>query len=1177
MLSRLSIARVKIAALSILTYGIFACWCFSDREREFSIESGDAASRLLEFAKAAGISIVFQADQLEGIRTNTISGSKTPSEALKLMLEGTPLGFDEDAETGAIAVVKKHKNDFLSENSGGNPGSSNDNNPNQQNTKDMNPKKPMLNKLLSGLTGIAVAAVTPITAQDAVDIDEDIYELSPFVIQTEEGWSATESLAGSRLKTDLKDVPAAIEVMTLDFMDDFGVNDMEEAIIYSLNVVGPEDRVTGNGFGFGVDQIRNFSSIRGIAGAQLSRNFFAIQMPTDNYNVSRLTIAAGPQAVLFGTGSPAGVMDVTYNRAELSKDFGTFRAQFDNFGGDRYTIDYNKVIIDGKLAIRAAGLKERRKQEWDPNHDDRERYYLTALFRPFEKTTLSVHFEDVHMDRNRASRMFPIDNISPWFKSGAQGFANTWNSTGAPHLGDIFVRNPDRVTMVYGNDDAGLLPQSYNDSVSVRGPNELPGIANQDNDRDGWTLTNHQDWLAVDGNIRGTSRFQEADSKQFLITLEQQITDKLFIELAYNKEEYRDHNWSSANSNTVDVDPNLYLNDGVTPNPNFGKLYVDGTPSFSNGEDDLESWRASVSYEFDFAEKFQNNKIFKWFGLHRMGALISQDKSTHWDQQGMRYRFVPGPGETDPVFDFTNNFSSIGSRRWASHNTRQLLLRYYLEDGSDHSRMLDDYVFDGRPVTIPTADGSYTINPLDNGYTNADGARLIAGNGATGSYTINDSWMLTWQGFFLDGRIATTYGYRDIEAKSKIPNGSVRDNTTGLWPYYRDLAFNEEWGETQSGIVRTRGIAVHPLRGLDLGIISDLTFTYNKSDTFQPNIGKFDPYGTEYPGAEGEGEDIGVRVDLFDGKFTVEYTDFKLKAEPYRVANTPFHAWRDPLWNMENRIRSLWPDVPTINVGEGGFRDNGRANYWIMSQRDSEGYEISISANPIKGLNLRFTYTDRESIESNIGQVWFDWLDERLPVWQSINVPEGGVENPRDLDDDGVVGTWTWDTAFFADNDPNISLADQYQDVVVNGRNGSAIIRALDGKGNEFDRSKMWNFNANYSFREGHLKGFKVGGALRWRAAALLDYGFTVLNGEEIVDLNNPYYGEDELKLDLALTYNGTTDLIWGERDYRVQLNVRNAMDTNGAVPVMTDVNGAPTRLARTEGRRIIFSFEIDL
>ncbi|MCG8527191.1 MAG: hypothetical protein MI748_12475, partial [Opitutales bacterium] len=984
---------------------------------------------------------------------------------------------------------------------------------------------------------------------------------------------------GSRLKTDLKDVPAAIEVMTLDFMDDFAVNDMEEAIIYSLNVIGPEDRVTGSGFGFGVDQIGNFNRVRGVDGATLSRNFFEAYMPSDNYNVSRLTIAAGPQAVLFGTGSPAGVMDVTYKRAELSKDFGTLNLQFDTFGGERYMIDYNKVVIEDTLAVRFAAVRERRKQEWQPNHDDRERYYLTALFRPFEKTTIAVHYEDVHLDRNRASRIMPMDNITPWFNAGQPAFSNTWNSTGDPtNLGDIFSRGQDSVTWVYGDDDAGLLPQSYNDSAQVDGPNTLPDVASQDRDSDGWTLSDNQPWFPVDHNLRGTGRYQEADSKSITFSIEQQITDKLFLEFAFNNEDYKEHNWSAASSNTVEVDPNLYLNDGVTPNPNFGKFYVQGTPSFFHRENEIESWRLSASYEFDFAEKFQNNKIMKWFGLHRMGALISEDTKVEWDQQGMRYRFVPAPGETDPVFDYTDGFTSIGSRRWASDNSRQLRLRYYLSpETGNHSAMMDGIVFDGSPVTVPTANGTYTINPLDYGYTNANGARLISGNGATGRNTVNESWMLTWQGFFLDGRIATTYGYRDITAKSKIPSGSTRDNATGLWPYFRDLGFTEDWGEPQNGIVRTQGIAIHPFRGMDLGFISDVTFTYNKSDTFQPNIGKFSPWGNEYPGAEGEGEDIGVRIDMFDGKFSIEYTDFDLTAGPSRAANVPFNRWRDPVWNIENRIRQLWPDVPIINEGQGGFRENGRANYWVMSDNTADGYEISISANPIKGLNIRFTYTDRTAIESNIGEDWFRWVEARLPVWQSLNVPEGGEGNPRDLDGDGTIGTWTWDTAYYRDNDAGVTVADQYRDDTVNGQNGSAIITALDGKSNEFDRSKFWNLNANYSFREGRLKGFKVGGALRWRAAALLDYGQTTVAGNPIVDLSNPFYGDDELKLDLALTYNGSTDILFGERDYKFQINVRNAMNTDGAVPVTTDINGVPTRIARTEGRRIIFSFEIDL
>src|ERR1041384_7497959 len=76
--------------------------------------------------------------------------------------------------------------------------------------------------------------------------DQSPVELSPFVVSTtsDTGWVATETLAGSRLRTNFKDVPNQIETLTIDFMNDLGVNTFDDALIYSANVENANDHIT---------------------------------------------------------------------------------------------------------------------------------------------------------------------------------------------------------------------------------------------------------------------------------------------------------------------------------------------------------------------------------------------------------------------------------------------------------------------------------------------------------------------------------------------------------------------------------------------------------------------------------------------------------------------------------------------------------------------------------------------------------------------------------------------------------------------------------------------------------------------------------------------------------------------------------------------------------------------
>src|SRR4029079_8640043 len=109
-----------------------------------------------------------------------------------------------------------------------------------------------------------------------------------------------QSLAGGRLNTDLRDTAAAISVFTKDFLDDIGVTNVNQALEYGLNTAS-EVEPTGN---LSVENNFNFR-IRGITGAQRSRNLFRTQLNLDSYNTERLEFSRGPNRTLFRRGSAA--------------------------------------------------------------------------------------------------------------------------------------------------------------------------------------------------------------------------------------------------------------------------------------------------------------------------------------------------------------------------------------------------------------------------------------------------------------------------------------------------------------------------------------------------------------------------------------------------------------------------------------------------------------------------------------------------------------------------------------------------------------------------------------------------------------------------------------------------------------------------------------------------------
>ena len=132
---------------------------------------------------------------------------------------------------------------------------------------------------------MALSQQTPTTGAESSD--EDIIVLNPFEVSadSETGWVATQSLPGSRLNTDLKDIAAPIEVLTKDFMDEFALNSIADATIYTTNVEGVGDNLeasTGLGTGTGFPPP---TRVRVLGTATLSRDFFATKMSSDNYNL----------------------------------------------------------------------------------------------------------------------------------------------------------------------------------------------------------------------------------------------------------------------------------------------------------------------------------------------------------------------------------------------------------------------------------------------------------------------------------------------------------------------------------------------------------------------------------------------------------------------------------------------------------------------------------------------------------------------------------------------------------------------------------------------------------------------------------------------------------------------------------------------------------------------------
>lgn len=85
--------------------------------------------------------------------------------------------------------------------------------------------------LLSSPTHAQVAPLAPAPATRATPTEEAIV-LNPFAVSasSDVGYTATSTLGGTRLKSELRDVASQIDVLTAEFLEDIGALTLEEAL-----------------------------------------------------------------------------------------------------------------------------------------------------------------------------------------------------------------------------------------------------------------------------------------------------------------------------------------------------------------------------------------------------------------------------------------------------------------------------------------------------------------------------------------------------------------------------------------------------------------------------------------------------------------------------------------------------------------------------------------------------------------------------------------------------------------------------------------------------------------------------------------------------------------------------------------------------------------------------------
>ena len=198
--------------------------------------------------------------------------------------------------------------------------------------------------------------------------DADLVTLSPFEVKTEpnRGYSASETMSGSRVKTPIADLPYTVNVLTSEFFSDFGLFTLSDNLTQIGNFTGLD---IGGNF-----NLRGFSSSN-----QLRDGFFRLGRYGSS-NIDRLEIIKGSNAAIYGRTSPGGMVNFISKqpKAEAKQ---TLIFNYGDYGTQRTTLEATGPVFQsvlGKTNFVLTGSLYQRKFDQEYARDRNQEYYFAA-------------------------------------------------------------------------------------------------------------------------------------------------------------------------------------------------------------------------------------------------------------------------------------------------------------------------------------------------------------------------------------------------------------------------------------------------------------------------------------------------------------------------------------------------------------------------------------------------------------------------------------------------------------------------------------------------------------------------------------------------------------------------------------------------------------------------------
>lgn len=541
------------------------------------------------------------------------------------------------------------------------------------------------------------------TADDSSEIpNEDTIVLSPFEVSASKdtGYMGSTTLAGSRLNTDIRDLGTSVSVYSSTFLKDIGAYDNQTLLQYTLGseVGGINGNFAGAGGGADLDATKSFQAsantrIRGLTSADETRDLFLTSIPWDGYNVDGVDLQRGPNSILFGQGSPAGIINTRLKQAEF-RNHAEVSSRFDQWGSARETLDVNRVLLKGELALRFDWANNHTKFEQKQAFDNLNREYMALRWEPAflkkagARTIIKLNGEYGEGKSNRPRNLPPVDRITPWFTALNKQLYNpawvndnqtfpgygehvTGNANYTPwmnsNFGGIYFGGP--IYFFNGNSSTSILNQAINpyQTLGLRSDGtvdkNITGVGNLQP----YAISTYQDYarltnqpfytlaknkMVTDPNIfdfysnllEGPNKSEWQHFYNYNISLTQTFfNDSLGFDVVHNREHYVGGGKAPFAGGNLFVDfysswgdgtnePGHYLDNG-TVNQGAGRPYIYGTDGGSESTTDRENTRITAFATHDFSRGHQNSLVLRALGTQTVTGLWTHDTRDDYTQQ----------------------------------------------------------------------------------------------------------------------------------------------------------------------------------------------------------------------------------------------------------------------------------------------------------------------------------------------------------------------------------------------------------------------------------------------------------------------------------------------------------------------------------------------------------------